>query len=220
MSEPTARAEPGPALAEPPAAAAPAAWTDPAPGRPIPFREAFRQDVLAHVPYEQWGRSAAGWALLTARIALTSPGFKVTLAYRLSHTIYYRGGPPGRVAAKVLGWFVHHLYFSSIAPGARLHGGLILPHPQGIVIGATVEVGPRAWIYQNVTMGGAGVKDGEPKVGADCRIHCGAVVCGPITVGDGVVVSPLSLVQRNVPSRSMAVGVPANVFPQFARPNA
>jgi serine O-acetyltransferase len=71
-----------------------------------------------------------------------------------------------------------------------------------------------------VTMGGTDGKDGEPTVGADCRIYTGAVIGGPITLGDEVVVSPNSLVQRSVPSRSMAVGVPANVFPKFAKPKA
>ena len=60
----------------------------------------------------------------------------------------------------------------------------------------------------------------QPTVGADCRIHSGAVIGGPVTLGDEVVVSPNSLVQRSVPSRSMAVGVPANVFPKFAKPGA
>ncbi len=95
-----------------------------------------------------------------------------------------------------------------------------MPHPQGIMIGSGVVVGPRAWIFQNVTMGGTYGKDGEPTIGADCRIYTGAVIGGPVHLGDEVVVSPNSLVQRSVPSRSIAVGVPANVFPKFAKPKA
>ncbi len=215
MSDATTRAEPAKAAEMPPSP--PEGWTDPAPDRPIPFWSALRQDLVAQIPGDRREKSAIGWTLTTARIALTSPGFKVTFFYRLNHTISQRGGRPGRLVAGIINWFVHHAFFCAIAPSARLHGGLILPHPQGVIIGSSVVVGPRAWIYQNVTIGGAGGKLGEPKIGADCRIHCGSVIAGPITLGDEVVVSPLSLVQRNVPSRSMAVGVPANVFPQFSK---
>lgn len=216
MSEPTTRAEPATA-GPPPSSAAPEGWFDPAPGLPIPFWDALRQDLMAQIADGHWPRSVLGWALTAARIALLSPGYKVTLGYRICHTISLRGGPPGQFAARLINGFLHHAYFCAIAPTARLHGGLVLPHPQGVIIGSAVVVGPRAWIYQNVTMGGAGGKHGEPTLGADCRIHCGAVIAGPVVLGDEVVVSPLSLVQRNVPSRSMAVGVPANVFPQFSK---
>jgi serine O-acetyltransferase len=69
-------------------------------------------------------------------------------------------------------------------------------------------------------MGGTEGKNGEPSLGADCRIHAGAVIGGPIKLGDEVVVSPNSLVQRSVPSRSLAVGVPANVYPKFGKSKA
>jgi serine O-acetyltransferase len=95
---------------------------------------------------------------------------------------------------------------------------LILPHPQNIIIGGGVVIGPRAWVYQNVTMGGIPGKDGEPTVGADARIRCGVVICGPYLLGDDVDVAPNSLVQRNVPAGSLVVGVPANAFPRFAKP--
>jgi serine O-acetyltransferase len=178
----------------------------------------LRKDILAHVPPESHNRSFLGWVLVTVCIVLTSPGFKVTFFYRFNHTMCYYTGLVGRCLAAVINWVIYHLYFCSIAPRARLHGGLILPHPQGIIIGSRVVVGPWAWIYHNVTMGGAAGKDGEPRVGADARIRCGAVICGPCVIGDRVEICPNSLVQRNVPSRSMAVGVPANVYPRFAKP--
>jgi serine O-acetyltransferase len=175
----------------------------------------LRQDLVAHVPPEQRNLSALGWALMVVRALLTSPGFTVTICYRFNHTISHHGGVVGRVVAKVVNWFVLHLYFCSIAPQARLHGGLLMPHPQGIIIGSRVVVGPRAWIFHNVTIGGIAGKDGEPTIGSDSRLRCGAVICGPYVIGDEVEVCPNSLVQRNVPGRSMVVGVPANVFPRF-----
>jgi len=204
---------------EGPASASPSTdWREEDPTRPIPFWASLRDDVISQVPPDQRQLSTLGWALLTARIGLVSSGFQVTLAYRVNHTLVHRAGRPGRFLAGVISRATSTIFRSAIAPKARLHGGLVLPHPQGLMIGSGVVVGPRTWIYQNVTMGGTYGKTGEPTVGADCRIYTNAVIGGPVTVGDGVVVSPNSLVQRSVPSRSLAVGVPANVFPQFGKP--
>jgi serine acetyltransferase len=218
MVEPTKRGDPAVDAHSP--VQARKEWNDPNPNRAIPFWASIRQDIVAHLPLDQRAGSALSWAVRVAKIGVTSPGFKVTLLYRVNHVLVHRTGLAGKVVAGVVNRATHLVYGSAIAPRARLHGGLILPHPQGIIIGSEVVVGPRTWIYQNVTMGGTDGKDGEPTVGADCRIYTGAVIGGPVTIGDEVVVSPNSLVQRSVPSRSMAVGVPANIFPKFAKPKA
>ena len=154
-------------------------WTDPAPARPVPFWASLRQDIVAHVPPEHRNRSLLKWFLVTVRIVLFSPGFGVALLYRFNHTITHYAGPLGRLIAGLINWLVHVRYLTAIAPRARIFGGLILPHPQNIIIGSRVVIGPRAWIFQNVTMGGIPGKDGEPTVGSDVRIRCGAVICGP-----------------------------------------
>jgi len=196
----------------------PTGWNDRDSNRPVPFWDSVRADIIAHVPPDDRKRSALEWALTAAKIGLSSPGFKVTLAYRFNHALVNHVGPTGRVMAGVINKATYLIYRSAISPTARLHGGLILPHPQGVTIGSEVVVGPRTWIFQNVTMGGTYGKDGQPTVGADCRIYTGAVIGGPVTVGDEVVVSPNSLVQRSVPSGALAVGVPATVFPKFSKP--
>jgi len=209
-----------PAEVEVEASAPPAPWSDPAPDRPLPFWSSLRADVIAHVPPEGRGGSAWRWARIVLHVAVTSRSFHVTFLYRMNHALSSHAGPVGKVLAGIVNWVVHHLYYCSISPAARLHGGLILPHPQGVIIGGGAVVGPRAWIYQNVTIGGGVGKEGLPTVGAGCRIYSGAVLSGPIAIGDEVVVSPNTLVQRNVPDRSLVVGVPGNVFPRFARPKA
>jgi serine O-acetyltransferase len=173
------------------------ATTDP--GRPVPFLPAFRADILAHVPPERTGGSRVGWWMSLASTAVRSSGFHVATLYRLAHLSRGRGGWPGRALAATLFWFVRHSYGCSIAPTARIHGGLILPHPQGIVIGAGAVLGPRCWVFQNVTVGGAPGRTGLPTVGADCRLFAGAVLVGPIRVGDRAVVGANAVVHRDVP---------------------
>jgi serine O-acetyltransferase len=133
--------------------------------------------------------------------------------HRLAHTLTHRAGIVGRAAAGLLFWAIRHGYGCSIASTARLHGGVVLPHPQGIVIGPGAVVGPGAWIFQNVTIGGAPGKVGLPRVGADARIYCGAVLTGPIAVGDNVMVGANAVVARDVPGRTLVRCAAAEVLP-------
>lgn len=177
--------------------------------RPLPFWSSLRQDVVAHVPPER--RPAARWVRWTLAVALRSSGFRMVLTYRLAHTLRHRLGLLGRLPSAWLFWFGRHFYGCSLAPTARLHGGLCLPHPQGIVIGPDVELGPRGWVLQNVTIGGAPGKAGMPCIGADARLFAGAVLVGPITIGDGVTVGANAVVSRDVPSGATVRPAPVEI---------
>ena len=191
----------------------PAAWADPNPDRPVPFWDSVRQDLVAHVPAERRGASRAGWARMAAGIAARSSGFHVVLSYRLAHSLRFRLGLFGRALAGGLFWWSRHFDGCSIAPSARLFGGLILPHPHGIVIGPEVVVGPRAWIFQNATLGGAPGKPGMPRVGADARIYSGAVLTGPIVVGDNVMIGANVVVFRDIPPRMVVRPAASEISP-------
>jgi serine acetyltransferase len=196
-----------------PSAPAADAWCDPAPGRPLPFwRNAF-DDVVAHIPPEQRPRSWWRWALIVLKVLLTSAGFRAVLSYRLAHTSRFRLGLPGRCLAALVHWWSRHWYGCTLSPKARLHGGLILPHSHGIVIGPGVVVGPRAWIFQHVTLGGAPGKVGMPFVGADARLYAGAVLTGPIRLGDNVMVGANAVVACDVPSRTMVRSAAVDLQP-------
>ena len=101
------------------------------------------------------------------------------------------------------GPWIEHEGARAIAPGAVISGGVILPHPQGIVVGHGAVIGARTWIFQNVTIGGAPGKAGSPRVGADVRIFAGAVIAGPISVGNNVIIGANVVVARDVHDRSL-----------------
>jgi serine O-acetyltransferase len=191
----------------------PRAWVDPSPHRPVPFWASVRQDVVAHIPQAQRRRSRWQWALATVSVVLRSSGFRVSVNYRLAHALHHQGGALGRALAGVFFWWNRHFYGCSLAPSARLHGGLILSHPQGIVVGPDAVVGPRGWIFQNVTVGGAPGLDGLPRIGTDVRIYAGAVLAGPISVGDNVMIGANAVVYRDVPSRTVVRCPPAEFSP-------
>lgn len=173
------------------------------------FGSALRDDVVAH------GVRASAWPI----VLLRSPGFRMTLILRAAFAARASFGPMGGAAAGLLAWFVRHVYGCSVATTARIAGGVIFPHPQGIVIGPNARLGPRAWIFQNVTIGGAPGREGLPTIGADARIFPGAVLAGPIRVGRNCVVGANSVVTRDVPPLSMVrpVEVEVGILPDRLR---
>jgi serine O-acetyltransferase len=173
------------------------------PATPLPFLASIRADLAAHLPPELRGGPRSSRVRRALAIVLGSTGFHVTCLYRSGHALRSRFGLAGRVASSLVSWTIRHAYGCSIAPTARLEGGLILPHPIGIVIGPGVEVGPRAWIFQNVTLGGSPGREGMPKVGPDARIWPGAVLAGPIKVGANVVIGANAVVTVDVPDHTL-----------------
>jgi serine O-acetyltransferase len=145
-------------------------------------------------------------------VVLRSRGFHAVLLYRLARAARDRGGPAGRAAAALAGLLVRWAYRSVLSPAAELHGGLILPHPDGIVVGPGAVVGARAWLFQHVTVGGAPGRSGMPRIGSDARIYAGAVIAGPVTLGDEVTVGANAVVVDDVPSRcTVRVGAQVTV---------
>lgn len=181
----------------------PADWQEVNASQPVPFWESLYADMIAHIPLEERAMPTARWIWTMTIIALRSVGFHAMLLYRLSHTARWHLGIVGKMFAGAAFWLGRHWHGCTLAPKARLYGGLILPHPQGIVIGPQVVVGPRAWILQNVTLGGVPEKDGMPRIGADSRIYAGAVVVGPITLGDNVMIGANAVVTENINSRTL-----------------
>jgi len=113
-------------------------------------------------------------------------------------------------------WVIQHRFWSFVS-GAEIHlttkigGGLLIPHPNGIVIHPDIEIGANCMIFQQVTLGTNRNKVGVPKVGTHVDIGAGAKVLGPVTLGDGAVIGANSVVTKSVPERGVALGVPAQI---------
>ncbi len=106
--------------------------------------------------------------------------------------------------------------FWSIVSGAdipvkcRIGGGLIIPHPNGIVIHEDVEIGPNCLIFQQVTLGANFL--GTPTIGGHVDIGAGAKILGPIHVGDHAIIGANAVVLADVPIGATAVGIPARAL--------
>lgn len=89
-------------------------------------------------------------------------------------------------------------------------------HTVGIVIGPCV-IGDNVTIYQNVTIGKRGIGYGEvsPVIGDGVTIYAGAVVTGPIRIGNNAIIGANSVVLKDVPDGVVVAGVPAKVVSQI-----
>jgi len=90
-----------------------------------------------------------------------------------------------------------------------------IDHFGGIVISGDAVFGDDCVIRNGVTVGlrYAGQR-GVPTVGNRVDIGAGAKILGPIQIGDDVLIGANAVVLIDVPSGSIAVGVPARVLPR------
>jgi serine O-acetyltransferase len=72
---------------------------------------------------------------------------------------------------------------ADIPLNCTLGGGLLLPHPNGVVIHPDARIGPNCIVFQQVTIGSSGSKPGVPKLGGAVEIGAGAKLLGGIVVG-------------------------------------
>ena len=120
---------------------------------------------------------------------------------------------PFRALLRMLATLRHRFWSvvtgADIPLNARIGGGLLIPHPNGIVIHPDVCVGPNCLIFQQVTLGARNAK--VPTVGGHVDFGAGAKVLGGIAIGDHANVGANAVVLIDVPAGATAVGIPARL---------
>ena len=127
------------------------------------------------------------------------------------------------VAAGPLGWLLSRYWildhrFWSVVTGAsipldcRIDGGLLLPHPVGVVVHSEARVGPNCLLFQNVTLGIGGKRPGVPTLEGHVDVGAGAVILGGVTLGAHAKVGANAVVLTDVPPGATAIGIPARVI--------
>lgn len=141
------------------------------------------------------------------------PRFAPVTLIRLAQVSHSRGYARLAKIASLMNFLVFNLE----APARLQIGpGLVIPHPQGIVLGAR-EIGSNVTIFHQVTLGGK-VADFSydpacrPQVGDNVTLSVGAKILGPLMLGDGCTIGANAVVLEDVPPGATAVGIPARLL--------
>lgn len=158
---------------------------------------------------------APDWSREAYRAGQWAPSRALLASVRAYQRHAARRGPLAALARR---WAVLRHRLWSVVTGAdvplntRMAGGLLLPHPQGVVIHPDAQIGPNCLLMQQVTLG-VGTRPGLPVLEGHCDVGAGAKVLGGVRLGRHCVIGANAVVLDDVPAGATAVGVPARIIP-------
>lgn len=139
------------------------------------------------------------------------PGVWAIFWYRIANRLYRNNM---RAIARMIMGINQIFTHIDIHPGATIGNRVFIDHGTGVVIGQTAIIEDDVLIYQGVTLGGVSLIPGKrhPTIKRGAVIGAGAKILGNITIGENSKVGANSVVVRNVPENSTAIGIPAHVI--------
>ncbi len=143
-------------------------------------------------------------------VLICYPGPKALFLHRIAHCFYkvrlY-------LFARIICETNRLLTGIEIHPGAKIGKRLVIDHGMGVVIGETAVIGDDCLIYHGVTLGGTNYTDTKrhPTIGNHVILGAGAKIIGNITIGDNCKVGANSVLTKDIPSGTTAVGIPAQI---------
>ena len=166
----------------------------------------MQDDALVSSTVPDWSREAK------PRMAW-QPGRSLLASIR-AYQRWSGSRAPGHVCMRKLASLRHRFWSivsgADIPLGSRIAGGLLLPHPNGVVIHPEAEVGPNCIIFQQVTLGVA--DGGAPRLAGHVDVGAGAKLIGAINIGAHARIGANAVVLHDVPDGATAVGVPARIL--------
>ena len=143
---------------------------------------------------------------------LLYPGLHAIVVHRyISHPLYVIKIP---FIPRLFSQIMRFLTGIEMHPGAKIGKGLFIDHGLGTVIGETAEIGKNCVLFHNVTLGGTGKHKGKrhPTIGDNVLIGTGAVLLGPINIGNNVKIGDETfIINCDVPDNCTVVGSPGRI---------
>lgn len=145
-----------------------------------------------------------------AEVLLTYPGLHALWCHRVAHWFWRRRR---YLIARLVSHIARAVTGVEIHPGAVFGRRVFIDHGMGIVVGETSVVGDDVLLYQGVVLGGT---SGErvkrhPTLCRGVVVGAGAIILGPITIGENARIGASSVVVKDVPAGATVVGVPARL---------
>jgi serine O-acetyltransferase len=165
--------------------------------------DAIERSVSAEMPDWTREKSQRYW----------DPGRKLLRSIRSYQYWRNRGGLFASLFSK---WAVLRHRLWSIVSGAEIPlscnigGGLLIPHPNGIVVHPDAKIGVNCLIFQQVTLGTCD-RPGVPEIAGHVDIGAGAKILGPVRIGAHARIGANAVVLSDVPGGAVATGIPARV---------
>jgi serine O-acetyltransferase len=138
------------------------------------------------------------------------PGRKLLLTIRRYQHWQERPGFVARCFRKTI---VFRHRFWSVVTGAdiplncQIGGGLLIPHPNGIVIHPDAKIGVNCLIFQQVTIGYRGRgKSGLPEIAGHVDIGAGAKILGGLKISAHAKIGANAVILSDVEAGAVAVG--------------
>src|SRR3989339_89031 len=149
-------------------------------------------------------------------VLICYPGLHAIWVHRIAHFLWKRGF---KLCARIISHVGRHYTGIEIHPGATIGRRFFIDHGMGVVIGETAEIGDDVLLYQGVVLGGTSLekKKRHPTLKNNVVVGAGAIVLGAITLGENSRVGAGSVLLRDIPDNSTAVGVPARVGLGFSQ---
>lgn len=149
---------------------------------------------------------------------LRSPGFRALAVHRLGNWRLSIAQPlvraPFSMLYRALHRFVNNYYGIELPYSVVVGRRTKIEHQGGIVIHGACRIGDDCIIRQNTTMGVRWTNrpTDVPVLGNAVDTGAGAVLLGPIHIGDGACIGANAVVLHDVPVGGRAVGNPARIL--------
>lgn len=149
-----------------------------------------------------------------AYLFMFHPGFQLLVSIRLQAGLS-RIPIVGSLLRRIV-WYATSIWTSTeISFLASFGAGVYFPHPTGIVVGDSWDVGSDVTLMQGVTLGRK-ASEFAPKsrsvLESGVVISAGAKIIGELSIGAWSVVGANAVVTKSLPANCVAAGVPAKII--------
>ena len=138
------------------------------------------------------------------------PGVWAIVNHRFAHWFYKK---KFKRISRIISGISRFLTGVDLHPAAVVGRQVFIDHAMGVVIGETTVIKDRVLLYQGVTLGGVSLtkEKRHPTLEEGVVVGAGAKVLGNITIGKNSKIGANSVVVKDVPQESTAVGIPAKI---------